>query len=213
MFLILVAGVPASGKSTYASYLGRKLRCPVISKDKIKEKLFDTVGFNSREEKRKLDVCATEVMYMLAEADMKAGINVILDNNFENSSVPSLEKLLSATGATPITVRFQGDMEIIYNRFVRRDSNPRRHRGHVVNTRYPEIEPEKYIPMGLETFISRYTDRGMTTFSVGKLITVDCTVPGSIDYYEVTKKVRELIRVPYRRRDLSSSGAEQGTQR
>ena len=192
MYCILIAGAPASGKSTFARFLGSRLSLPVIAKDAIKEKLFDTVGFRSREEKRKLDICATEVMYLLAEADLKAGKSVILDNNFENSSVPSLEALLERTGAIPLTVRFEGDMEIIYNRFVRRDQSPKRHRGHVVNTCYPETTREEYVPMGAEVFKQRYTERGMTTFSMGRLITVDCTTGKRIDYTPIYNKIRKI---------------------
>lgn len=50
MYCILITGFPAAGKSTMAEFLAEKLAFPVISKDKIKELLFDDVGFNSREE-------------------------------------------------------------------------------------------------------------------------------------------------------------------
>ena len=51
MYCILVAGIPASGKSFFADYLANDLSIPLISKDQIKELLFDAVGFRSREEK------------------------------------------------------------------------------------------------------------------------------------------------------------------
>ena len=49
MYAILVTGIPAAGKSTMAGFLAEKLKLPVISKDSIKELLFDSVGFRSRE--------------------------------------------------------------------------------------------------------------------------------------------------------------------
>ncbi len=51
MYCILVTGIPAAGKSTMAETLAENLKLPVISKDTIKELLFDCVGFRSREEK------------------------------------------------------------------------------------------------------------------------------------------------------------------
>ena len=62
----MVTGIPASGKSTMAEYLGRKLCLPVISKDTAKEHLYDTVGFRSREEKVKLGTAAMNIMYYMA---------------------------------------------------------------------------------------------------------------------------------------------------
>lgn len=51
MYCILIAGMPAAGKSTMAEAISRKLKLPVISKNAIKEFLFDHVGFQSREGK------------------------------------------------------------------------------------------------------------------------------------------------------------------
>ena len=55
MYCILVAGMPASGKSTFAAWLSREKHLPCMSKDQIKELLFDTVGFRSRQEKVALE--------------------------------------------------------------------------------------------------------------------------------------------------------------
>ena len=63
MYCILVTGIPASGKSTLAAFLAKKLNIPVFSKDHIKELLFDSVGFHSREEKVRLGTAAMEMMY------------------------------------------------------------------------------------------------------------------------------------------------------
>ena len=48
MYCILVTGIPASGKSTMARFLAEAFGLPVISKDRIKECLYDTMGFRSR---------------------------------------------------------------------------------------------------------------------------------------------------------------------
>ena len=73
MYCILVTGIPASGKSTMAEYLSEALCIPMLSKDKIKEILFDTIGFHSRAEKVALGTGAMEIMYYFAEQMMKTG--------------------------------------------------------------------------------------------------------------------------------------------
>lgn len=55
MNLILIAGLPATGKSRFASYLQQRLNIPLLCKDSIKEILFDTIGFQSHDEKTKLN--------------------------------------------------------------------------------------------------------------------------------------------------------------
>ncbi len=73
MYCILVTGIPAAGKSTMAEVIAEELKLPVISKDTIKELLFDNVGFQSREEKVKLGIASMEIMYYAAGQLMKAG--------------------------------------------------------------------------------------------------------------------------------------------
>ena len=56
----------------------------MLSKDEIKEKLFDRIGFQSRQEKVQLGLAAMEILYYAAERCLAAGESVILENNFED---------------------------------------------------------------------------------------------------------------------------------
>ena len=76
--LILVTGLPASGKSGFSSYAGDKLGLPVLEKDHYKEILFDDIGFKSREEKVKLGTAAMNIMYDQAGRLLKMGSDGIL---------------------------------------------------------------------------------------------------------------------------------------
>lgn len=193
MYAILVAGMPASGKSRMARELSRLLALPVFSKDDIKELLYDTVGFRSREEKVALGVGAMEALYYAAGQVMERGGSVILENNFERASVPGLQALLEKYRARPVTVMLTGDSEAVYRRFLARDQSPERHRGHVVNTCYPEPPGERaaYRPLSLEQFVEGFTRRGMADFDIGgPRVTVDVTDLGRIDYPGVAQRVR-----------------------
>lgn len=144
MYCILVSGIPASGKTVLAEYLSASLHIPVISKDKIKEILFDTIGFRSRTEKVALGTGAMEAMYYFAGQMMRAGQPFLLENNFENVSRPGIQSLLEKYGYQAVTVRLTGDYNVLFNRMIERNNSPDRHKGHIVNDYYqkPEIKLE-----------------------------------------------------------------------
>ena len=129
MYCILVAGPPASGKSTLAARLSARLGLPMASKDELKEVLFDTLGFSSRQEKVALGVAAMALLCAFAQAQMRVGKSFILENNFEDVAKPPLQALLARYGYTPITLRMAGDPAVLYRRFLARNASPERHRG------------------------------------------------------------------------------------
>ena len=198
MFCILITGMPGSGKSTFANEISHKFDIPVYSKDGFKEVLFDTLGFNSREEKVKLGIAATELMYSAAEELMKHNKMFILDNNFENTLTERLDILLDKYRYTAITVRLTGDPKVIYERFSYRDLNTNRHRGHVVNDRYPEKQGSKKANPTRKTYeqyIKDIKERGFSTFaSNGPVIDVDVTDLEKVDYNLLNAKLKTIIK-------------------
>ncbi|MCR1843384.1 hypothetical protein [Murimonas intestini] len=71
MYCILITGIPAAGKSTMAAFLSEYFGIPAISKDKIKELMYDDIGFHCRKEKVKLGIASMNIMYYMAEQLMK----------------------------------------------------------------------------------------------------------------------------------------------
>lgn len=196
MHCILIGGMLASGKSRLARRLSRDLGLPMFSKDDMKELLFDAVGFHNRAEKVALGVGAMDILYYAAGQVLSAGGSVILENNFESASVPGLKALLERYGCRPITLLLTGSYEAVYRRFVERDQSPQRHRGHVVNTVYPEPPGERapYVPMTLEQFVAGFTARGMEDFDIGgPRIVVDVTDFAAVDYAGIVRQVRGLM--------------------
>ena len=187
MYCILVAGIPAAGKSTIAEAIAEKLNLPVLSKDSIKELLFDTVGFQSRKEKAALGTASMEIMYYAAGQLMKTGQPFILENNFEYSSEYGIKTLLTKYQYSAMTITLTGNYKIIYQRFLERDASPSRHRGHVVNDCYPEKRAHrpdeiKAASISYENYVQGIKQRGFDDFSVdGKRIKIDTTDFSKID--------------------------------
>lgn len=195
MYCILVAGIPAAGKSTMAKVISERLKLPVISKDAIKELLFDNVGFQSREEKGNLGIASMEIMYYVAGQLMKAGQSFILENNFEYSSEHGIKNLLEKYQYPVLTITLTGDYKVIYQRFLEREGSPDRHRGHVVNDCYPEKrahnpKERKAASISYENYVYGIEQRGFDAFLVGgRQIKVDTTDFSKINMEELFSQI------------------------
>ena len=64
--VVVVTGIPASGKMTLATALSAQARWPLISKDVVKEALFDERGTGDLEWSQRLGRAGHVVMYSLA---------------------------------------------------------------------------------------------------------------------------------------------------
>ena len=196
-YCILVAGPPESGKTTLARQLSALMGLPVFSKDHIKERLFDTLGFTCRAEKVRLGVAAAAILRDCAEELMRLEQPFILENNFEDATRPDLMALLEKMGYTGLTILLTGDHQALYRRFAARDMSPERHRGHVVNDRYPEPEGSPLRPASALTFegyVEGIERRGMERFSAnGPRLVVDATDPAVVDADAVAAWIRAQV--------------------
>ena len=195
MYCILVTGIPASGKSTMARFLAEAFGLPVISKDRIKECMYDTIGFRSREEKVKLGTASMQIMYDLAEELMRSARPFILENNFENVSKEGLLTILEKYEYKAITVTLTGDYKIIYQRFLERNRDPGRHPGHVVNDCYPgSKEINSPVQISYESFVEGITQRGMDSFTANGLqVILDTTDFGRLDREDLVRRIQDIV--------------------
>lgn len=202
-YLILITGLPATGKTSFAEYLSKNMKIPMVSKDVIKEHLYDTIGFKNRAEKVTLGVAAMDIMYHFAKMHLEVGQPLILENNFEDVSKPGLEILIDKYKCKTITIRFCTDINVLIKRFLVRDRSPERHRGHVVNTQYPEIEGAPTLSMEAqainpEQFLNAVEQRGMLNFSIGgEEIVVDTTDFSKVSYKAILLQIKEKLSLPY----------------
>ena len=195
MTVIVLAGMPASGKSTLSKHISRVLSFPVLEKDAIKEEIFDTVGFRCYTEKRNCDHAANAVLLRVLESLLKSGTSAIIDNNFDVPSAARLDSLLEKYGARCITVFLGGETEAFYKRYVERDRLHLRHLGHVVQERYPLLASDSAdYTMSRDEFDEKFVKRGMTDIKIrGHRIDVDATYPEKINLDELTEKITGLI--------------------
>ena len=195
MNIMILAGMPATGKSTLAAKLQEKFGYPILEKDYIKEGLFDTLGFSCYEQKRALDVAANEVLLRWMGAMMKAGQSMIVDNNFDADSARKLAVMLEENQCRCVTVFMNGDPQVLYERYVERDSKGMRHLGHAMQTHYPPLEGEDTtFHMTREGFDQRFLRLGMNKLSWGgEQIPVDATVLENIDADKLIEQIAAIF--------------------
>ena len=195
MNIIIHAVMPATGNSTLAAKLQEKFGYPILEKDYIKEGLFDTLGFSCYAEKRALDVAANEVLLRWMGAMIEAGQSMIIDNNFDQQSAAKLKKLLQEHPCKCVTVFMNGDPQVLYERYVQRDSQGLRHLGHAMQTHYPPLEGEDTtFHMTREGFDQRFLHLGMHELSWGgEKILVDATILENIDAEAIIEEISSKL--------------------
>ena len=195
MKIIVLTGMPASGKSTIAKKLSAEFNMPILEKDALKEELFDTIGFNCYAEKRKLDIAANAVLLRSVETLLSKKIPMIIDNNFDTDSTKRFIEILKCYKYTCITVFLGGETDAFYKRYVERDNLHLRHLGHVLQEHYPPREGDSLeYEMTREEFAEKFEKRGMNHFNCpGPRIDIDATEPWKIDVDALIEKIKFLM--------------------
>lgn len=196
MDIIIIAGMPASGKTVFAKRLSGVLDLPVLEKDAIKEELFDTLGFQNYREKQRLDQAATAALLRCTEAILESGQSIIVVNNFHKDVEARLNHILNSYDCNCIFVFMEGESDVFYQRYVERDRLHQRHLGHILQERYPPLPGDSYdYTMTREEFAEKFEHYGIETFSVKKgiSISVDATYPETIDFEKLISKIQALL--------------------
>ena len=137
--LIIVSGPPASGKTTLARQFASELGLPLITKDGIKESLFDSLGWQDRAWSKKLGAATFHLLYYFTEAELAAGISFIVESNFAPMATAEFKRLQEKYPFRPFQVMCQGDGQTLVDRYKARAGQ--RHPGHVDFEALAEIEP------------------------------------------------------------------------
>lgn len=196
MNLIILAGMPASGKTTFVKKLSAALDVPVLEKDAIKEELFDVIGFQNYTQKRLMDTAATAVLLRCADSLLEGGQSLIMVNNFRKDAEPQVEALLKKYDCNCLFIFFGGDGDVFYQRYVDRDNKGQRHLGHVVQEHYPPRPGDPVThTMTREEFADKFEKLGMNEFHVEGIrrIDVDATWPEKIDVDALIAQVRDAL--------------------
>jgi predicted kinase len=132
-FVIVVNGLPATGKSSMAKVIAQFFSVPLLSKDGYKEVLYDTMDLVLHENglSKKLGACSFEMLYVTIEALVKAGVSCVVEAPFDPVYADGRFQAFRDQGhCTVVQVFLQTSPDVILNRFNSRTRRGQRHAVH-----------------------------------------------------------------------------------
>ena len=179
--LVVVTGLPGTGKTTIAERLGERLSLPVIRKDRFKEILFDRLGWSDEDWSELLDTACYDMLWALCDTELKAGREIIVESNFEpEEHTTRIAEFGRQYQAKLIEVHCRTERHVLVERFKERVESGERHPGHAEQSE--EVMEEEAIPKLLhdpEPWL------GVTDIR----ITVDTTDLDAVDIDDVSRWV------------------------
>lgn len=118
-YLLVVAGRPGSGKTTFAKALGNEIFMPVISRDQIKEGYVHTFGKRHSELPEEANKIATEIFFDTLMGLVKNNVSVIAEAAFQHKIWSTmLEQFMGKARIYLLICKV--DDKVALDRFVRR---------------------------------------------------------------------------------------------
>jgi predicted kinase len=139
--LVVVSGPPGAGKTALGRRLARDLGLPFVNKDGIKERLFETLGWEDRPWLRQLGRASSDLLLYFAEAALSAGCSLVVESAFwKEHATEAFLALQETCPHYPVQVHCTASAGVLVRRFLERDTSGERHPGHANRTSGRELE-------------------------------------------------------------------------
>lgn len=179
--LVIVTGPPATGKTTISRQLAADLALPLINRDRIKELLFDTLGWHDRAWSKQLGIASYRLLYYCLETILQTRCSCIVESNFDPAfDTDKFVTLQQHYPFTPLQVLCCTDAAVLVERFRLRSLSRARHPGHV----------EQLQAAALDT--SQVRGRSEPLALGGEMIEIDTTDFAAIDYAALVATIQQM---------------------
>lgn len=140
--IIIITGAPATGKTTLGNMLAEKYKLAFVSKDALKERIFDNLGWKDKDWSRKVSAASHRIMDYFIEQELRAGHSIILESNFkQHIDSERFKKIQAQYDCAIIQILCWAEGEILFKRFMDRIGTEERHPGQV-EIPYEEIRQD-----------------------------------------------------------------------
>lgn len=178
--LIIVTGMPSTGKTTLANAIQAKTSFPLFSKDTLKELLFDTVGWSDRDWSKRVGVATYAILDYIIQEEMRAGHAIIVESNFKPEfDNEKFRKWQKAYNYQAVQIICRADSEVLFERFKSRAISGERHPGHADQDNLSEWRE----------FFLKQDDINAALDIESREISIDTTLFQDVDVVEVLDEI------------------------
>ena len=180
--VIIINGMPCTGKTFLAAFLAKRLAVPLITKDGIKEALFEALGYSDLTWSRSLGKASFVLIYHFAEVELEAGRSIIIEGNFHAEAAGvEFGRLQRTYGFSALQILCTTEPAALLERFRERSVSDERHPGHLDAQLYDDfgatVDKGEWPPIPIE----------------GELIRLDTTNFANIDYETLARRVAGFL--------------------
>lgn len=131
--LILVSGMPATGKTTFAQYLAARLPLPLVSYDHIKGRVWQHIGDSCGQAGQKaVGAAGYGLFWDIMEMLLAGGTDFIAEYFFHPQNQDTLLEYAARHNYRLINVHFDAETTVAHSRFCGRNHTDVRHPGLIV---------------------------------------------------------------------------------
>jgi predicted kinase len=179
--LIIINGLPATGKTTIGKALAKEFDISFLTKDSVKEFLFDNLGIGDREWSRRLGAISSVFLYEVADQLLTAGKSLIVESDFHKDlAEPEWKKVIEKHKPGVLEIYCFTEKDVRRARFEERNKSGNRHRGHVDAVNYLS----ESVPEPLDIY---------APLMVGDFLNVDTTKANDQTTKDVVEEVRKRL--------------------
>ncbi|MFA6537345.1 MAG: AAA family ATPase [Patescibacteria group bacterium] len=139
--LIIISGRSCTGKTTLGKKISTEFNLPFVSRDELKESLFDNLGWKDRDWSRKLGIASYSLLYLFIETLLAKKVSFVVESNFiptfDNEKFANLQKKYQFR---IMQIFCYANEEVLCQRFKKRSESRERHPGHVDHLNYAEVK-------------------------------------------------------------------------